>query len=987
MTQVQMNVGDERHGFCLQEVTPLAELNATLYRLEHAATGARYLHLATDDDNNLFAVGFRTPPRDSTGAPHILEHTVLCGSRRYPVRDPFFSMLKRSLSTFMNALTADDWTLYPFSSQNRTDFYNLMGVYLDATFFPLLRELDFRQEGHRLEFTQADDPGTPLVVKGVVYNEMKGHMSDPHSLLGSRVHEALYPTAPYRFNAGGEPAHIPDLTWEDLRTFHAECYHPSNAYFFSYGDLPLEPHLEVVAEQALARFERRAVHTAVDSEIRLAVPQRVTARYPVEDGEPTAGKTMVQMAWLTCDIGDSTERVALGLLSTLLLGNPAAPLHKALLESRLGANLAPGTGYSDENRDTSFAAGLQGTEPERAEEIEELILDTLRRVATEGFPAERVDAAIHQTELAHREVRGDHYPYALGLLSRLMGPWIHGADPARPLQLTEDLRRLRCEVEKGPYFPALIRRHLLDNPHRVTLILVPDPLVREEEERALAARLQELRSGLDDDAARRLVEGAAELQLSQETPENLSVLPTLELADIPRGERPVVSRRGDRGGVPAWWFDQPTNGIGYFSAQVDLAALAPDQRAVLPLFCATVGRIGAAGAPYTAVAERLSATTGGVHAGVSLLESPRDPGAFSPVVEFSGKALERNQVPLFEILRDVTRAPDYADRERLHTVFNQVKVNLENSLPSVGHRYAASAAAATLSASGRLRERWSGVEHIRFVREVAGRTPEELGAVAEQFTAIGETLFSGAAARCGVTAEESMFPAVETALDRFLEGFGGAEGALELSPAEALPLGSPARLGLVASVPVSFLARVFPCVPYTHPDAAGLLVLAKLLRSGYLHREIREKGGAYGGMASYATVSGQFSLLSYRDPHLGRTLGVFRDAAEWAAAGRFGGQEVKESVLGVFSDMDTPLSPGSRGGREFARIQQGITPQMRQALRDGVLAVAPDQLADLARRYLVESWGQSAVAVVSNETALEQANRELGSESLELERV
>ncbi|HSH68784.1 MAG TPA: hypothetical protein VK997_02620, partial [Deferrisomatales bacterium] len=291
------------------------------------------------------------------------------------------------------------------------------------------------------------------------------------------------------------------------------------------------------------------------------------------------------------------------------------------------------------------------------------------------------------------------------------------------------------------------------------------------------------------------------------------------------------------------------------------------------------------------------------------------------------------------------------------------------------------------SASGRLRERWSGVEHIRFVREVAGRTPDGLAAVAEQFAAVGAALFSGAAARCGVSAEESMFPAVEAALDRFLEGFGAAAGVLEPIPTAVLPSQPPARLGLIASVPVSFLARVFPCVPYTHPDAAGLLVLAKLLRSGYLHREIREKGGAYGGMATYATVSGQFSLLSYRDPHLARTLGVFRDAAEWAAAGGFGTQEVKEAVLGVFSDMDTPLSPGSRGSREFARIQQGITPEMRQALRDGVLAAAPDQLAALARRYLVEGWETSAVAVMSNETALEQANRELGSESLELERV
>lgn len=987
MTQLEMSIGDERHGFRLHQVVPLAELNATVYRLEHGATGARYLHLASADDNNLFAVGFRTPPRDSTGAPHILEHTVLCGSRRYPVRDPFFSMLKRSLSTFMNALTADDWTLYPFSSQNRTDFYNLLGVYLDATFFPLLREPDFRQEGHRLEFEQPDDPASPLVVKGVVYNEMKGHMSDPHSLLGSRLNQSLYPTAPYRFNAGGEPAHIPDLTWEALRAFHAECYHPSNAYFFSYGDLPLEPHLAAVTEQVLGQFTRREVHTAVAPEARLDAPRRVAARYPVEDGEPTAGKSMVQVAWLACDIGDSTERVALGVLSTLLLGNPAAPLHKALLESRLGANLAPGAGYSDENRDTVFAAGLQGTEPERAAEIEKLILDTLARVAAEGFPAERIDAAVHQLELAHREVRGDHYPYALGLLSRLMGPWIHGSDPVRPLQLTDDLRRLRQEMAQGPYFSGLIHRYLLDNPHRVTLTLVPDPALRREEEQALQGRLAEVRSGLDETAIQRLVEDAKTLQMSQEAPADLSLLPTLELADIPRRERPVAARRQDHGATPAWWFDQPTNGIGYFSAQVELTALAPEFYPVLPLFCATVGRIGADGLSYTAISERLSASTGGVHAGVSLLESPHDPEAFLPTLEFSGKALERNQKPLFELLRAVTRAPDYSDRERLHTVFNQVKVNLENSLPSVGHRYAARVAAASLSAAGQLRESWSGVEQIRFVRTVAGRSAAELGAVAEQLSAIGEALFSGAPARCGTTAEASMFPGVADALGSFLAGLGEAAGAPLLTAVPAFASTAPARAGLIASVPVSFLARVFPCVPYDHPDAAGLLVLAKLLRSGYLHREIREKGGAYGGMASYATVTGQFSLVSYRDPHLARTLNVFRDAAEWAAAGRFGREDVKEAVLGVFSDMDTPLSPGSRGGREFARIQQGITAELRQALRDGVLAAAPDQLAELAQRYLVARWDRSAVAVLSNETALEHANRELGSDALTLERV
>jgi Zn-dependent M16 (insulinase) family peptidase len=286
-----------------------------------------------------------------------------------------------------------------------------------------------------------------------------------------------------------------------------------------------------------------------------------------------------------------------------------------------------------------------------------------------------------------------------------------------------------------------------------------------------------------------------------------------------------------------------------------------------------------------------------------------------------------------------------------------------------------------------VREQWAGVEHIRFVRQLAGRSPEELGEVAALFAEIGGDLIRRGQVRCGIAAEQGMFSAVEAAMGKFLDGLKPGTGEPDLRWDGAAPSGPPSRLGLIASVPVSYVARVFPCVPYTHPDSAGLLVLAKLLRSGYLHREIREKGGAYGGLATYATVSGHFALLSYRDPHLARTLGVYRDAAEWAAGGSFGVPEVKEAVLGVFSDMDTPLSPGSRGGREFARIQQGITPQMRQTLRDAVLAVVPDQLSELARHYLVERWEQSAVAVISNEAALQRANTELGEDALELERV
>ena len=416
-------------GYIVRAIHPLPELNATLIQLRHQVTGARHVHIQTQDRNNLCAIGFRTPPADSSGVAHILEHTTLCGSRRFPVRDPFFAMIKRSLNTFMNAMTASDWTFYPFASQNPQDVRNLLSIYLDATFFPLLREEDFRQEGHRLEFTDPDDPSTPLLRRGIVYNEMQGAMASPSSLLSRRMSRALYPHTTYHFNSGGEPSDIPKLTWEELRAFHDDYYHPYNAWFFTYGNLPLEEHLQQIQDEVLCHFGPQQVESAIPPETRLSAPRQVVEFYPVESEEAAEKKTFVQIGWLTCDVVDSFERLALSLLSSLLIGNPAAPLYRALLESRLGENLAPGCGYHDDNRTTAFTVGLQGCSSASAAEVEPLILATLAEVAKQGFTPERIAGAIQRLEFEHREVTGNSYPYALSLLFRVLGPWLHNDDP------------------------------------------------------------------------------------------------------------------------------------------------------------------------------------------------------------------------------------------------------------------------------------------------------------------------------------------------------------------------------------------------------------------------------------------------------------------------------------------------------------------------------------------------------------------------------
>lgn len=972
------------HGFTITDVTPLPELNITLMRLRHERTGARYVHLACEDTNNLFAVGFRTPPADSTGVAHILEHTVLCGSRRYPVRDPFFSMLKRSLNTFMNAMTASDWTFYPFSSQNEKDFSNLMGIYLDAVFFPLLRERDFRQEGHRLEFAEPDNPASPLLFKGVVYNEMKGAMASPSSLLGRRVARALYPSTTYRHNSGGEPADIPNLSWEALNEFHARYYHPSNAWFYTYGNLPLERHLEQIDALALREFDACPVDSEVPPEIRLEAPRQVNETYPLDPGEPATGKTMVQTAWLTCDVADSFERLALNLLSTLLLGNPAAPLHRALLDSKLGSNLAPGSGYQDENRTTYFAAGLQGTEPERSDEVARLILDTLENTAKNGFTPERIEAAIHRLEFAHREVAGDHYPYPLGLLMRLIGPWLHGDDPVTPLRLEANLARLRAEIAAGPFFENLIRRHLLDNPHRVTLTLRPDPQQGAREEQATTGRLQQIKSSLDALQLQRIVEQAKDLKAAQEANDDLSCLPTLQRADIPAAEPEVAVRDSREAGLEVQWFDQPTNGVGYFTAHLPADNLPTELLPYVPVFCALLTQVGAAGCSYLEMAERMEASTGGIQAGTEILEDPQSLDHFQAVVEIKGKALVRNQDKLFGILTDICTTADFTDLKRLHTVLNQVRANLENSIPGSGHSYAARAAAARLTPAGQLRETWGGLHLIRFVRNLAGQPATELGPLADKLKEMAQRLFGRDRLTCAITGEERNFTQTRQALNAFLRSVPAtAAGTLSRQPF-AIDASS---LGWVSSVPVAYVTRVFRTVPFTHPDTPALLILAKLLRAGYLHREIREKGGAYGGLAACNPEAGTFSLLSYRDPQLTQTLRVYDAAAHWAANGGFTDEEIDEAVLAVFSDLDRPLSPGGRGHREFANIRQGLTREMRQTLREGVLAATRTDLQRVAQDYLVSGREASAVSVIAGEEMLQKANVELGGEGLVVERI
>ncbi|MFT6307867.1 MAG: Zn-dependent M16 (insulinase) family peptidase, partial [Halioglobus sp.] len=499
-----MNMPASHPAFTHVRSEHIQSLNIDVHEYLHSATGTPHVHLATDNPENVFMVGLRTVPTDSTGVAHILEHTVLCGSEKYPVRDPFFMMIRRSLNTFMNAFTSSDWTAYPFASQNRKDYFNLLDVYLDAVFFSRLHELDFAQEGHRVEFEKADDPETDLVFKGIVFNEMKGAMSAPTSMLWQSLSKYLYPNSTYHFNSGGEPEDIPDLSYEQLKSFYDTHYHPSNAVFMTYGDIAPDVLQTRFEEQVLNRFEKLDRTIQVEPAKRYHSPMRVQESYATQE-EDTADKTHIVVSWLLGESINLDDRLRSHLLSSVLLDNSASPLMRALEQSDLGNSPSPLCGLEDSNREMVFACGLEGSNPDQTLAVEKLVLDVLESVARDGVPQEQVDAVLHQLELSQREIRGDGMPFGLQLVLSGLSTAMQRGDTLAAIDLDPALERLRLTSLEPGFISNLVKELLLDNPHRVTMTMAPDRAISERRNVAEKQRLAKMKAALSDTDKTRIV--------------------------------------------------------------------------------------------------------------------------------------------------------------------------------------------------------------------------------------------------------------------------------------------------------------------------------------------------------------------------------------------------------------------------------------------------------------------------------------------------
>jgi presequence protease len=962
-------------GYTVNQASYLTGIQSWLYQLTHDGTGARHIHISNTDRENTFGVALKTVPSDATGVAHILEHTVLCGSERFPVRDPFFSMLKRSLSTFMNAFTASDWTMYPFATQNRKDYYNLMDVYLDAVFFPIIAELSFKQEGHRLELA-GDGPDARLVYKGIVYNEMKGAMSSPDQVMGRSILNALYPDTTYRFNSGGDPAVIPCLTYHQLKAFHARHYHPSNAFFYTYGDLTLKDHLAFIEERVLGRFSRIDPQTEVPPQPRWSTPRVVDYPYPLDPAEDPSKKYQACVAWLLCDVRNAYEVLVLAVLEKILIGNSASPLRRALVESQLGTALSDGTGFDAENRDTLFAVGLKDVLESDAPKVEAIVFDALRRLADGGIDPELIESAVHQIEFHRKEVTNTPYPHGIKLLVGVSAGWLHGADPERILQLDSDLSRLRRALADGRFLEDKIRHYFLDNPHRVRFTLTPDQEMAAEENRRVADELARQLAGMDDDALAHIRNDAAALEKLQETHEDLESLPTLERADIP----PTVVCIAPTPGTfapPVWSYDQPTSGIFYFSGALGAGAIDRQLLPLVPFFCYAASKIGTTACDYARMARRIDLFTGGV--GFSANARTRfDPnGSCLPLIAFSANCLNRNQGRMFEILHELVTQIDFSDHTRLRQLVLEYRAGLEAAVVHNGHRLAISLASRNFSPANHLQELWGGVHQLHTLKAVAAQTDSNgMSPLAANLQAIAKTLFRRDNVELALIGESAM-------LDQAPQPVANLTAALAADAGDGF---APPRVSVTPDLPlegwststaVSFVAQTVATVRLNHPDSPALAVIAKMLRSLYLHREIREKGGAYGGFALYNAEDGLFSFASYRDPHIVATLTVFNAASDFIRSGQFSEADVKEAILQVCSEIDKPDPPGPAARKAFFRQIVGLSDTMRLQHKTELLKLDRTAVMETAERYFGQSRPEKAVAVISSRDRLLAANEEL----------
>ncbi|KAJ5187422.1 hypothetical protein N7449_010416 [Penicillium cf. viridicatum] len=966
-------VGEKLHGFTLQEKKHVPELHLTAVWLKHDQTDADYMHVARDDKNNVFGIGFKTNPPDATGVPHILEHTTLCGSEKFPIRDPFFKMLPRSLSNFMNAFTASDHTTYPFATTNQQDFQNLLSVYLDATLHPLLKESDFRQEGWRLgpEDPRAGEsvPGQTekqlsledIVFKGVVYNEMKGQISDANYLYYIRFKESIFPSLN---NSGGDPEYITDLTHKQLSEFSKRNYHPSNSKILTYGDMPLADHLQQIGA-VLDGFQKGQADTDIKLPLDLTKgPLNVTVPGPVDTFASEDKQHKTSTSWYMGDTTDIVETFSVGIVSSLLLDGYGSPMYRALVESGLGSSFTPNTGLDPSSRTPIFSVGLNGVTEAEAPNIKNVIQNVFRESVSAGFSEEKVRGFLHQLELSLRHKTAN---FGIGVMEKTISTWLNGSNPMKELAWNDVIDEFKSRYAKPGYLESLVEKYLI-NDQCMTFTMVGTPTFNKElDEKEVVRKDKKLaqlieQHGSVEKAVTKLGEEELELLKIQEDAHNadLSCLPSLRVKDISREKERKPVRESKVEGADVVWREAPTNGLTYFQALNDFVDLPDELRLLMPLFNDCVMRLGTANRSMEQWEDLIKLKTGGISTSSFLVSSPTHLDQFKEGMQFSGFAIDKNIPEMLEMLSVLVTETDFTSPAAPAMIQELLRMTTNGALDAIagtGHRFAVNAAAASLSRSLWIQEQQSGLEQLQATANLlrdAESSPERLQELIEKLRLIQSFAISSSNLRVRMVCEKESAGNNESILQKWISGLPRTQSPSANLTTTSFKSADKAFYDMPYKVYYSGQAR--QTVPFVDPSSAPLSILSQLLTHNYLHPEIREKGGAYGAGASNGPIKGLFTFMSYRDPNPLNSLKVFKNSGVFARDRAWSEREIEEAKLGIFQGLDAPMSVDDEGARYF---MSGVTHEMDQRWREQVLDVTAKDVNAVADKFLVNGSRQT----------------------------
>lgn len=964
--------GEKYSNYIFTKVQPIKELHCTLIELIHEPTGAEIVYIQNNDVENVFCLSFQTTPSTSNGVAHILEHTVLCGSEKFPVKDPFFSMTRRSLNTYMNALTGQDFTCYPAASQIKTDFYNLLDVYLDAVFHPKLDIYSFYQEGHRLEFQDEEDPESPLEYKGIVYNEMKGAMASASSRNHEAIYSSLFPDVTYGVNSGGDPKEIPKLTYDELIDFYKQYYHPSRCLFYFYGNIPLEEHLDFLSNKILNHYSSLPPLPEIPLQKRFEKPKYLIQYYPATEEEKANNSCYVSFGWLTVNILDQKTILALAILESALMDNDASPIKHAFLKSGLCSQVSS---YMDvEIQEVPFVINIRGCKSDSIDQLEAILFETMKNIVKDGLNPQLIDNAMHQLEFHRSEITGDHYPFGLTLFMRsalLKQHHVSSIDGLVIHQLFEDINLKR---KNNPhFFEDLIETHFIKNTHFVRLTMLPDSELMAKETQEEVDTLNEIKEKLTENQKKELVTRAIQLKEFQkeQDEEDSDKLPKITLSDVPLHAKTYELKHSKAGNLNIFFHDTFTNSILYTDLTWPLPKIPLENVWLLRLYTVLATQLGSGDRNYLENLQYIEANLGGLHTSLSLHISANDCQSYVPSFHIQAKALYHKTEALFQILKDIALSVDLTNKKRIKEVFFKHYTLLQTTLSQNSIKYAISIASSGTSSPSNISDSWFGLNYYYNIRNYAQKYDEIEDELCQKLQEI-QNLLKPTTPNLVISCDREMFSKLKKEQFYGFINLPCKEREKFETNFAVEKINNHARL---VSTPVAFIAKSFNTVPYSHPDSPILNIAAQLFDNITLHSELREQGGAYGGGSSLNSLSGNFLFYSYRDPNIYSSFKAFVEAVKTIEDGMFDEDDLTEAKLEILQGMDAPIGPGSRAEAAFCWLMEGKTNELRQRYRNILLNVTKEQVIQAVKTHISPKIEDATSIVFCGKEILEKENQ------------